>query len=82
MLYHELEDGMYSVTSYFFAKVSPPPTFDQQGAALLHKHAAPAAAASLTLVLWSRPHQQTRPERIETETRPRLYVSKKNISML
>lgn len=22
MLYHELEDGMYSVTSYFFAKVS------------------------------------------------------------
>lgn len=21
MLYHELEDGMYSVTSYFFAKV-------------------------------------------------------------
>lgn len=51
MLYHELEDGMYSVTSYFFAKVSPPPTFDQQGAALLHKHAAPAAAASLTLVL-------------------------------
>lgn len=34
MLYHELEDGMYSVTSYFFAKVSP--QFDQQGAALLH----------------------------------------------
>lgn len=24
MLYHELEDGMYSVTSYFFAKVSAP----------------------------------------------------------
>lgn len=24
MLYHELEDGMYSVTSYFFAKVSSP----------------------------------------------------------
>lgn len=22
MLYHELEDGMYSVTSYFFAKVN------------------------------------------------------------
>lgn len=22
MLYHELEDGMYSVTSYFFAKVT------------------------------------------------------------
>jgi len=23
MLYHELKDGMYSVTSYFFAKVNP-----------------------------------------------------------
>lgn len=22
MLYHELEDGMYSITSYFFAKVN------------------------------------------------------------
>lgn len=34
MLYHELEDGMYSVTSYFFAKVSH--ILHHQGAAALH----------------------------------------------
>lgn len=34
MLYHELEDGMYSVTSYFFAKVSF--LLLQQGSVLLH----------------------------------------------
>lgn len=34
MLYHELEDGMYSVTSYFFAKVSLLGL--QQGSAALH----------------------------------------------
>lgn len=34
MLYHELEDGMYSVTSYFFAKVSC--KFHHQVAAVLH----------------------------------------------
>lgn len=40
MLYHELEDGMYSVTSYFFAKVSLLGL--QQGSAVLH------AAVALT----------------------------------
>lgn len=35
MLYHELEDGMYSVTSYFFAKVSH--ILHHQGAAALHR---------------------------------------------
>lgn len=35
MLYHELEDGMYSVTSYFFAKVT---VFSlQQGSTSLHR---------------------------------------------
>ncbi len=34
MLYHELEDGMYSVTSYFFAKVSL--LHLQQGSVSLH----------------------------------------------
>lgn len=34
MLYHELEDGMYSVTSYFFAKVSI--LHLQQGSVSLH----------------------------------------------
>lgn len=34
MLFHELEDGMYSVTSYFCAKVNAARV--QQGAASLH----------------------------------------------
>lgn len=34
MLYHELEDGMYSVTSYFFAKVIH--IDHQQGSVSLH----------------------------------------------
>lgn len=44
MLYHELEDGMYSVTSYFFAKVEKKKKTHtqthteplQQGSASLH----------------------------------------------
>lgn len=40
MLYHELEDGMYSVTSYFFAKVT---VFSlQQGSTSLHRAELPA----------------------------------------
>lgn len=45
MLYHELEDGMYSVTSYFFAKVGLLRL--QQGAASLHAAAQPLRRSGL-----------------------------------